>query len=95
MASSYSSHKMATFVRGHHVYKDIWTPDIGEMLRVGEEDSANHNKYAVAVMKDGAVVGLSHATISGICWFFLKWGGSINCHIGGKKTLGTQDLVSI
>ena len=83
MAGSYSSPKMATIVRGHHVYKDIWTPNTGVTLPAGTEDSNDHDKYAVAVMKDSTVVHHVLHSISRICWFFLKRGesmgyGSIN-----------------
>ena len=85
MAGSYSLHDMATIVRGHHVYKDIQTPDIGETLPAGAEDSNDHDKYAVAVMKDRTVVGHVPHSISRICWFFLKLGGSTG--YGGVNTI--------
>ena len=44
-------------VRGHHVYKVIWTPVIGEELEVRTEDDNDHDQHAVAVVKDGVVIG--------------------------------------
>ena len=38
-----------SFVRGHHVYKEIWTPVIGEDLMC--ESSNSVDPYAVAVIK--------------------------------------------
>ena len=44
-------------VRDHHVYKVIWTPVIGEELEVRTEDDNDHDQHAVAVVKDGVVIG--------------------------------------
>ena len=35
-------------VRGHHVYKRLWTPFIGEQLDVVREDENEHDSRAVA-----------------------------------------------
>ena len=35
-------------IGGHHVYKFVWTPFVGEILSLGNEN----DPYAVAVMKD-------------------------------------------
>ena len=48
-------HEEASVIRGHHVYKSVWTPEVGEELST--EDGNEHDKYAVAVIKDGYVVG--------------------------------------
>ena len=34
-------------VRGHHVYKSIWTPVLGEELSTEREDNNEHDNYAV------------------------------------------------
>ena len=44
-------------VRGHHVYKAIWTPVIGEELEVKTDEDNNHDQHAVAVVRDGLVNG--------------------------------------
>ncbi len=36
-------------VRGHHIYKRIWTPQVGERLETFCEEDNEHDKYAVAV----------------------------------------------
>ena len=43
-------------IRGHRIYKSVWTPFIGEELVVEAEDSNEHDEHAVAVMKDSCVV---------------------------------------
>ena len=44
-------------VRGHHIYKSVWTPVIGEELSVEREQNNQHDRHAVAVVKDDAIVG--------------------------------------
>ena len=50
-------HEEASVIRGHHVYKSVWTHEGGEELSLVTEDGNEHDKYAVAVIKDGYVVG--------------------------------------
>ena len=42
-------------MRGHHVYKSVWTP-VGEELNLEHEESNEHDEYAVAVRKNGETV---------------------------------------
>ena len=39
-------------MHGHHVYKDVWTPTIGEKF-----EPNNIKGYSVCVQKDGVMVG--------------------------------------
>ena len=49
--------KLESYVRGHNVYKDVWTPTIGEKLLCKMEPDNIKDKYAVCVQKDGVIVG--------------------------------------
>ena len=44
---------MESEVRGHHVYKEIWTPELGDVLTVCKEPDNIHDRHAVCVKKDG------------------------------------------
>ena len=44
-------------IRGYHVYKEIWESAISEELDCRREPSNAVDRYAVAVMKSGTVVG--------------------------------------
>ena len=66
MATSY---RIESSVCGHHIYKDVWSPVIGDELLVEVEEHNTFNEFAVAVMKNSSVV--SHVT-SKICLFFFK-----------------------
>ena len=49
-------------VRGHHVFKRIWTPVVGEVLTVAREAGNTEDRFAVAVTKDDMVaVSLTEA----------------------------------
>ena len=60
-------------VRDHHIYKTYmyWTPVVGEELTLETEDDNEHNEHAVAVMKDGYIVGHMPHSLSKVSWFFL------------------------
>ena len=78
--------KIDSVVTGHHVYKTVWTPFIGEILGTEQEQATNvHDRYAVSVMKKGKIVGHMPRTISKVSWHFLQHGGVINCEITGKR----------
>ena len=44
-------------VRGHHIYKTIWTPSLGEILMVFPEPLNDHDRHAVWVKKADVIVG--------------------------------------
>ena len=54
MALATGSYEFLSVVRGHHVYKDIWTPVIDEQLTVKKEDSNEHDRYALSVVRHGS-----------------------------------------
>ena len=64
-------------VRGHHVYKDIWTPAIGEVLTCTQELTNAHDVYAVAVKRGADIVGHVPRSISYLCYLFIERGGII------------------
>ena len=74
-----------TVIRGHHVYKDVWTPIIGEVLQCEKEEGNSHDLYAVAVKKLDSIVGHVPRTISTLYHLFLSRGGSITCTVTGIR----------
>ena len=46
-----------SFLRGYHVYMEIWTPVVGEILVVKIEPTNRHDIYAVAIYRDAKIVG--------------------------------------
>ena len=74
---------MESVVQGHHVYKQTWTPHVGEQLQLKHEEENNNNVRAVAIAKDGIIVG--HLPRELARTFFLKRGGT---GITGKRKKG-------
>jgi hypothetical protein len=72
-------------IRGHHVYKAIWTPQFGEVLLCRPEYGNLHDLYAVAVVRQGNIVGHIPRKISTICHLFLRHGGEMICQIVGAR----------
>ena len=75
-------------VRGHHVYKHVWTPAIGEVLPTKKERGNVSDPRAVAITKPdghGTVVGHVPRELSRVAWHFITHGGSISCEITGQR----------
>ena len=70
-------------VRGHHVYKSIWTPRVGEVLPTEVEDDNDEDVYAIAVLRGSVVVGHVPRTFSRIFYFFI-----VRCEITGRRKFG-------
>ena len=45
-------YEKSSVVKGHHVYKFVWTPVIGQELKTKLEEHNEHDKHAVAVLLD-------------------------------------------
>ena len=66
-------------IRGHHVFKDVWTPRVGEILRIGKEAGNTHDRRAVAVLKaDRTIVG--HALDAILIAYNLSLRSIFRCH---------------
>jgi len=79
---------LSSVIRGHHVYKTIWMPSIGENLEVQVDEGNEHDSFAVAVIKVGQVVGHAPREHSKIFWYFIRRGGSIMCTVTGRRKKG-------
>ena len=86
-ASDASTFSLESVVCGHHVYKRVWTPFIGEQLTLKHEDNANDWR-AVSVIKIDAVVGHLPREVAKTVLFFLKRGDSGVCAITGRRKKG-------
>ena len=89
--------KSEQVVCGHHVYKAVWMPFIGEELICCQESGNASDLYAVAVLKPASsassspiVVGHVPWKISAACSGFLEFGGTIRCTITGPRQYSTD-----
>ena len=75
-------------VRGHHVYKSVRTPLLGERLSVRPKTGNNHDRYAISVVEHGGIVGNLPCEILRTVWHFILHGGHVTCEVTGKRKLG-------
>ena len=68
-----TSFRIESTVRGHHIFKDTWTPYIDKELAVQVEEGNVFDEHSVAVQNRGErVVGHLPREFSRMCWFFLR-----------------------
>jgi hypothetical protein len=74
-------------IRGYHVYHDIWTRTLEECLVCEQQAENLHDRYAVSVMKDGAVHAVGHLPkkISRLSSLFIGHGGRITVTVTGQQ----------
>ena len=51
-----TSMDLETFIKGHHIYKNIWTPQLDKLLEVSTEPDNPVHKFTVAVKKNRNIV---------------------------------------
>ena len=68
-------------IRGHHIYKDIWTPFVSEILCVEQEAHNTADHFAVAVVKDETVVGHVPHKVLHLVWHFIEHDGTVTCEV--------------
>ena len=79
---------LESVVCGHHIYKQTWTPFLGEKLLIGIEEDNSNDARAVAILKGAVVVGHLPRETARIVWDFLKRGGNGCCEITGRRKKG-------
>ena len=57
---------LASFVRGHRIYENIWTLSEGEVLQLQHEPLNPKERFAVVVCLDGEIVGRVPANLAPI-----------------------------
>ena len=74
-----------SFVTGHHVYKAIWTPVIGEQLICLRERGNQYDAKAVGVYKNDVLVGRVPRELSTQFHDAIAQGQDVTCQITGKR----------
>ena len=75
----------SSFVTGYHVYKEDWTPVIGEKVKFKREPENLHDPHAVAACKHGEIVGHIPRIISKPCFYALLGGAQIEATVTGAR----------
>jgi len=72
--------------------EDIWTPFVGEILCVEQEDDNPEDCFAVCIVKGSAlgnnIVGHVPREVSRLVWYFIVHGGNVVCEITGHRKRG-------
>ena len=83
-----SSANFESVVRGHHIYKSIWNPAVGERLDVSIERDNAHDRYAVSVQRDSVIVGHVPREVAKVFKAFITHGGEVACEVTGRRKRG-------
>ena len=79
-------------VRGYHVYWRVWCAVEGETLQCTREQGNSKDCYAVAVKKDGVIVGHIPIKTSRVTFLFLRRGGSLQSTVTGRRQYSSDLL---
>ena len=71
--------QFTSVIRGHHIYKSVWTPTLGEKLTCREDDrkeARQHDEYAIGTYlednTDRELVGHVPMELSYLIYTFLR-----------------------
>ena len=78
------SFEFTSAVRGYHIYKEIWEPNVGDKFVALRELHNQFDKYAIKVLNGEETVGHLPREYSRISWYFLARGGSISVEVTGR-----------
>jgi len=71
-------HKVKSCVRGFHIYGNIWSPNVGDVLNCERESRNPSGLYVVAIKNGASVIGHVPRKLSAVCLLFLSLGGTMN-----------------
>lgn len=72
-------------VRRHHICQAIWEAAVGEVLTCETESGNAKDRYAVAVEKDGMIIGHLPRKVLRVGSLFLRRGVTIRCTVTGIR----------
>ena len=76
-----ATYAVQTVVRGYHVYKEVWSATVGQVLPCQQERGNVHDSYSVATVDGNTVVGHVPRVISAHCSLFLRRNGVVICEV--------------
>ena len=71
--------ELDSFITGFHVYKEKWLPDDGQILIAEKQPDNKYDPYAVAVKKEGVVIGHLPRDERHVIFFFLQTDYTAKC----------------
>ena len=73
---------------GHHVYKAVWNPVLGEVHCLALEEGNEHDCFAVCVKRDEINIGHIPRELSLEICHFLRHGERPMCEVIGRRKRG-------
>ena len=67
------------------MYKDDWSPSVGDEFELEIEELNRHDRYAVAIKVSGDIVGHVPREFSKIVHYFIKNGGRVTGEVRAKR----------
>ena len=77
-----------SMICGHHIYKNVWSLILGEIMSVDREHRNLYDRHAICLLKGGSIVGHAHRELAKHFRFFLGHGGTITCEVTGSRKYG-------
>ena len=74
-----------SFITGHHIYKDVWDPVIGEIIQCRREPSNKYDNNAVMLFKENLTIGHVPRQIAPYCAYILLNCGTIEAEVTGRR----------
>ena len=74
-----------SWVMGHHIYKRVWTPVLGEVLDVRRNRENPVDVMALGVYREGVLVGHVPRELRDNFFFYLRKGGTIKATVTGRR----------
>lgn len=79
-------------VRGYHVYKEDWIPNLGDRFGVKIEEANIHDRYAVAIVVDDRITGHMPREFSKAVYYFIKNNGVVQGTVTGRRKRSSLPL---
>ena len=76
--------QFTSVIRGHHIYKSVWTPTLGEKLNCREDDrkeAKQHDEYAIGTYLEAYL-----EAYTGTVFIRLSAQSRISAHPRGRKS---------
>ena len=100
-----TTYEIEAFVMGYHVYKNTWTPFVGEALDVAMQPDNKMDKYAVAIFQERKNKVIGHLPLgkSGkfakTIFYFLKADKENKCKVvvvgKQKRWFGNEGTITV
>lgn len=79
-------------IRGYHVYKEDWVPNIGDSFGVEIKELNDHDRYAVAIVVHDRMTGHIPRELSKAVYYSIINNGCVQGIVTGRRKLSTIQM---